>query len=59
MADRQWLIRQAKFGSSGVLLIAGAAQTLIPIEELFALAQAQDARFTPPAKGPLVKVKAA
>lgn len=42
-------IRQAKFGSSGLLLIAGEAQVLMPMDELFALAQSVDPRFTPPA----------
>lgn len=41
-------IRQAKIGPSGILLIAGPAQCLLPLEELFALAQAKDPNFAPP-----------
>jgi hypothetical protein len=42
-------IRQAKFGASGLLLLAREAQQLIPLQELFKLAEANDARFVPPA----------
>ena len=42
-------IRQVKLGASGVLLIAGESQLLVPISELFALAQSLDSGFTPPA----------
>ena len=45
-------IRQAKFGNSGILLIARDAQLLVPMEELFGLAQSVDPRFTPPAAAP-------
>ncbi len=42
-------IRQMRVGPSGVLLIAGEAQVLIPLAEVFALAASNDARFVPPA----------
>ena len=42
-------IRQVKVGLSGVMLIAGEAQVLLPMTELFALAAANDPRFIPPA----------
>ena len=45
-------IRQAKFGNSGILLIAGDAQILVPMEEMFSFAQSVDARFTPPGPNP-------
>jgi hypothetical protein len=51
-------IRQAKFGPPGLLLISRDAQVLIPMDELFALAQAIDPAFNPPVQvqGPKSKV---
>lgn len=45
-------IRQVRVGSSGVMLIAGEAQVLVPTAELFALAAAIDPRFVPAAAAP-------
>lgn len=42
-------IRQMRVGPSGVLLISGDAQVLIPLAEVFKLAEANDGRFVLPA----------
>jgi hypothetical protein len=51
-------IRQAKFGLSGLMLIAGESQLLVPMAELWKLAEANDPKFVPPSKAPLPKTKA-